>query len=225
LEQTETVVKDLYSTTCELEVSTESFEMSKQLQGDYFEAKIDGTLSLDENQPRVDKIMFVGGSNLSVTNSYLKNGEIFVEGVTKTNVVYLNDETNSLHSVTIEVPFVVSDKASVSCEDAEVEVSALLYDVDVVVKKGREFYFDGKLKINVSYDCQEIEAVISNVNLGSEYPEKDCAVELIFASSGASSWDVAKDAKVKEETILMQNADIVFPLEQDENIIVYYQKR
>lgn len=225
LEKSTNCIKDIYSVCNELEVSTESFEMSRQLAGDYFEAKIDGTLTLDEDKPRVDKIMFVGGSNLTLTNAYVKAGEVFVEGVAKTNVVYLNDETNSLHSVTIEVPFVVSDKSSSSCENPEVSVSAVLYDVDVVVKKGREFYFDGKLKINADYDCQEIGAVISNVNLAGEYPEKDCAIELVFASSGQTAWDIAKVTKVKEDTIMLQNPDVTFPLEKDENIIVFYQKR
>lgn len=225
LEKQETIIKDIYSTTNELEVSTESFEMTKQLQGDYFETKIDGTLSLDEDKPRVDKIMFVGGSNLAITNSYLKGGEVFVEGVSKTNVIYLNDETNSLHSVVIEVPFVVSEKSGANCENATVEsVFAVLYDVDVVAKKGREFYFDAKLKINVNYDCEQVGAVISNINVGAEYPEKDCAIELFFASAGQNSWDLAKSANVKEETIMLQNPEVVFPLEKDENIIIYYKK-
>lgn len=224
-ERSQIVIKDVYSTKCELEVSTESFEMTKEIVGDFFEAKIDGTLSLDEDKPRVDKIMFVGGSNLCLTNSYIKNGEVFVEGVTKTNVIYLNDETNTLHSVVVEVPFVVSDKSSANCEDAQVNASAVLYDVDVVVKKGREFYFDAKLKINVEYDCDEIEAVISRIESASDYPEKDCAIELVFANQGQSSWDIAKSLKVREETICLQNPELVFPLEKDENVIVFYQKR
>ena len=84
---------------------------------------------------------------MAITNSYLKGGEVFVEGVSKTNVIYLNDETNSLHSVVIEVPFVVSEKSSANCENATVEsVFAVLYDVDVVAKKGRDFILMQNLK-------------------------------------------------------------------------------
>lgn len=222
-EKSERIVKDIYSTTCELEVSTESFEMTRQFTSESFETKIDGTLVLDDNQPRVDKIMFVSGSNLMITNAYLKEGEVFVEGVAKTNVVYLNDETNALRGVTIEVPFVVSDKSSI--ETGEVCANAIIYDVDVVVKKGREFYFDAKLKINLSYDCDEIGAVISNVKLASEYAERDCAIELVFASSGQTAWDLAKAVRVSEQTIMINNPEVTFPLEHDENIVVYYQKR
>lgn len=224
MEVSQTVIKDVYSLNNELEVTTESFDMTKKTVGEYFESKIDGNLVLDSDKPRVDKIMFVGGSNLCLTNAYLKNGEVVVEGVTKTNVIYLNDETNSLHSVVIEVPFVVSDKASVDCETADVCAHAILHDVDVVVKKGREFFFDAKIKVQVDYDCEEISAVISKVDLASEYPERDCALELVFASQGQSAWEVAKNLRVSETTILLQNPDLVFPLEKDEGVIVFYQK-
>jgi len=225
LEKTENIIKDIYSVCNELEVSTESFEMTKHYQTEVFESKIDGNLTLDDDKPRVDKIMFVGGSNLTVTNSYIKGEEVFVEGVVKTNVIYLNDETNSLHSVVVEVPFVVSDKASVQNESAIANVKAILYDVDVVVKKGREFYFDAKIRVEASYDCDEIGAIISNISFAGEYEEKDCAIELVLASQGETAWNIAKTVRVREETIMLQNPDVVFPLEKDENIIVYYQKR
>ncbi|MBQ7327441.1 MAG: DUF3794 domain-containing protein [Clostridia bacterium] len=224
-EKTESVVKDLYSTKYELEVSTESFEMTKQLVSESFESKIDGSFVLDATQPRVDKVMFVGGANLSVTNAYLKDGEVFAEGVTKTNVIYLNDETNSLHSVIIELPFVVSDKADIECTNTEVEVDVAICDVDVVVKKGREFYFDAKLKINAQYYCSQIGAVISYAQQSAQYQESDCAIQLVFASEGQSAWDVAKMIRVEEEVIYLQNPEVVFPLEKDTNLIVYYQKR
>ena len=224
-EKVQPVLRDIYSTKNELSISTESFDMSQQLSQDFFEAKIDGTLSLDEDKPRVDKILFVGGTNLSSLNAYTKDGEVFVEGVAKTNVVYLNDETNSLNSVVIEVPFVVSDKVSVSCENPNVEADVSVYDVDVVVKKGREFYFDAKLKAEANYDCENVEAVVSKIETGAELEEKDCALELIFANAGQDSWDIAKAIKVNEDIINLQNPNLKFPLEKDENIVLFYQKK
>ena len=224
-EKTESVLKDIYSTKNELSISTESFDMTEQFQEEFFEAKIDGTLSLDEDKPRVDKILFVGGNNLSTTNAYTKDGEVFVEGVARTNVVYLNDETNSLNSVVIEVPFVVSDKISTPCENPNVEVDVSIYDVDVVVKKGREFYFDAKLKVEANFDCDNVGAVISKIEKGAELEEKDCALELVFANAGQDAWDIAKTLKVNEETISLQNPNLKFPLERDENIVLFYQKR
>ena len=224
LEKPVNVIKDIYCTQNDLQVSTSSFEMSKQYPCELLEAKIDGALTLDEDKPRVDKIMFVGGSNLCVTNSYIKGGEVFVEGVAKTNVVYLNDETNTLHSAVVEVPFVVSDKTDCS-EDAQITVNATLTDVDVVVKKGREFLFDAKLKISLCCCQGTVGAVISSVESGEEYPPRDCAIELVFATTGQTAWDIGKQIKVKEDSIVFQNPDLTFPLEKDESVVVYYKLR
>ena len=218
------VIRDIYSCREDIEISTESFDMTKELNQDFFETKIDGTLNLGEEHPRVDKLMFVAGTNLTISNSYIQNGELYVEGVAKANVVYLNDEENSLHSVTMEVPFVVSDKASVTCDNPEISISAVLYDVDVIAKKGRDLYFDGKLKIHARYDCDEICAVITSANLTGDTIERDCSVELIYAKSGMEAWDIAKQFKVREEVLMLQNPEVVFPLAEDTNVVVYYQK-
>lgn len=224
LERTESVAADLYSTKNELQVSTESFEMTKQLPCELFEEKFDGSLTLDEDKPRVDKIMFVGGSNLALTNFFVKDGELTVEGVAKTNVIYLNDETNSLHSVVVEVPFVVSDKVD-TADGTQVSVNAVLSDVDVVAKKGHEFLFDAKLKIFACFDCLQVGAVISGAEVANEVPERDYGMELVFANAGMTAWDIAKAIRVKEETVLLQNPEVAFPLAADENIVVFFQKQ
>ena len=131
------VIKDLYSTCNEIKVTTSSFDMSKVCKGEVVESKIDGSLTLDEDKPRIDKILFVGGNSVTVSKSYLKDGEVFVEGIAKTYVIYLNDEDNSLNSVQIDIPFLISDKFNVDNADGILSVDAIVCDVDVVANKGR----------------------------------------------------------------------------------------
>ena len=224
-EKEERVVKDLYSTTHKLKATTSSFDMTQNLCNENFETKIDGALTLDGNKPRVDKLMFTSPSNVNITNYYLKDGEIYVEGIVQTNVIYLNDELGELFSVLMEVPFVVSEKTSVENEQASINVQVMICDVDVVVKKGREFLFDAKLKVNVCYDCEKMGAVITKVEQEEEYPERDYAMELYFGQNGQNSWDIAKEMRINEDELLAQNPETNFPLAQDENLILFYQKR
>ncbi len=220
-----TVVKDLYSTKHELSVSTTSFDMTVVCPTTLVEGKIDGTLTLDEESPRVDKIMFVGGNNIAISNSYIANGEINVEGIASTSVVYLNDETGSLHSVQIDVPFVINEKFENQSVDGIIDAEAIVCDVDVVVKKGREFYYDAKVKVSVNYCHPEVSGVISGAEAMEEYDERDYGMELLFAHAGADAWDIAKQARIKEEMLLLQNPEASFPLQEDKNLILFYQKR
>ena len=219
------IISDVYSTKTELKTTTSSFDMTKNLETEFFETKIEGQLSLDEDKPRVDKLIFVGMTNLNVTNSYIKDGEVFVEGIAKTGVVYLNDETNGLYGVDIEVPFIATDKVKVECESANVQVCAVVASNDVVVKKGRDFYFDAKVNFKVEYDCNEYGAVISNIENGADLPEQDGAIEIYYAREGQNAWDVAKSLKVDEQTLYSQNPELIFPLDKEQNIVLFHQKR
>lgn len=223
-EATVTVIKDLYSTANEIKVNTESFDMTVVCPMEEVEGKIDGSLTLDDEKPRVDKIMFVGGNNVVISNSYINDGEINIEGIASTTVVYLNDETNTLNSVQIDVPFVITDKFNHDNIEGILNVDAIVCDVDVVVKKGREFYYDAKIKASVNYCHPAVSGVISEASMLEAYPEKDYGMELLFARAGQEAWDIAKEAKIKEEMLILQNPEVVFPLEEDKNLILFFQK-
>ena len=216
-------IEDMYSTTNEVSLASESFDMTKVCENEILESKIDGGLTLSETQPRVDKIVFNGGNSILVTNAYVANRELTVEGIAKTTVVYLNDDEGSLNSVEIEIPFVISDKTNAS-DDVIVCADAILYDTDVSVKRGREIFFDGKVKVNARVCQEEISATITTAERGEEIAEKDCAMLYVYGKTGETLWEVAKRNKVKEEQLVYQNSDVTFPLVQDTGFILFFQK-
>lgn len=222
-EEEVSVIEDMFSTTSELQMTSESFEMSRLCKSEMIDTKIDGSLSLGEDKPRVDKILFCNGGNILVTNSYVASGELFVEGIAKTTVVYLNDDEGSLNSVEIEIPFVLNDKVSAS-DDANVCVDGIIYDCDVVVKKGRELFFDGKVKINARLCEKEISATIVGAKRGDVFAERDYTMLYVYGKEGESLWDIAKRNKVSQEQLALQNGDVVFPLIQDTGFVLFYQK-
>lgn len=221
--ETMTIVKDLYSTKNEINVTTESFEMMKNINSETLERKIDGTVVLENDKPRIDKILFFGGNSVAITNSFIKEGELTLEGIAKTNVVYLNDDENSWNSIQLEVPFAISDKIGFN-DEGILNVDAVVYDVDVSAKKGREIEYNAKIKANINSYCEQTNAIISEVVQGEKYQEKDCAMEVVFGKKGEELWDISKNIKIKEEQILSQNPDTTFPLTDDCPLIIFYQK-
>ena len=218
-----TVINDLYSTKNEIALTTESFENTVVCPAVNIEDKIEGSLTLEEDAPRVDKVLFASGNGVNLTNVYLQDGQVYIEGIAKTNVVYLNDDTNSLNSVQVDVPFSFSDKFDCEC-DGVLIASAIVSDVDVVVKKGRDLYYDSKVKVTINCSYDNVSAVISQANISEPLSERDYAMEVIFAMSGQSAWDIAKSTHVPVEQVSAQNPDVIFPLEQDTSIVLYYKK-
>jgi hypothetical protein len=223
VEEKESVIKDVYSVSNEIGLTTESFAMTTISPMAEIEGKIEGSMVLDSEFPRVDKLLFSGGGIVSITNSYIRDGEVFIEGVARVTSVYLNDEDSSINSVQLDVPFVLSDKFDVE-EGGVISVDAVVVDEDVVVKKGREFYYDGRVKVSICYSHEIVSSVIASANVIEPFAEKDYAMEVVFASKGSNLWDIAKSVRVKEEQVLLQNPDVAFPIQNDVPIILFYQR-
>ena len=215
------VVEDLYSTECNLNVTTNSYEQTKVYESEYFENKIEGSFTLSEENPRVDKLLTVGGCNVILSNAYVKENELVMEGVVTSTIIYLNDELGSINSVQLEFPFVTENKLSIKGE-LEPSVNIVLCDVDVMVKKGREVYFDAKIKALVNFYEDVQGAVISEVEKGEKYPECDSQMDIYFAKVGESIWEVAKSLKIKEETLFKQNPLLSDPITENNNKIIIY---
>ena len=123
----------------------------------------------------------------------------------------------------LDVPFALKEK--IDCEEgALLNVDAIVCDVDVVVKKGREFYYDAKVKASVNCCHDLLSGVISDAQLIEDERQKDYAMEIIFAPKGKELWDIAKSARVKEEQILAQNPEVIFPCNEDTPLVVFEQR-
>ena len=217
------IINDIYSTASELSVTTSSFEMISQCKMEIVEGKIEGSSTIEDDKPRIDKILFNAGNNVVITNGYIENDEIIVEGIAKTSVVYLNDEDGSINSVQLEVPFAISDKFEGQSEGI-ISIVAVVSDVDVVVKKGRELFYDARVKADVIYSSNQTYGVISGAEKIDLLQQRDYAMEVIFAKAGDELWDIAKKARVHDWQLQSQNPDVTFPLQEDQSLIIFYQK-
>lgn len=221
-EKTVLAVRDLYSTECNLNITTNSYEETRVFESEYFENKIEGSFTLSEENPRVDKLLTVGSSNVIVSNSYVRDGEFVLEGVATATIIYLNDELGTINSVVLEFPFVTENKVSY-LGNVEPEVNIALCDVDVMVKKGRDVYFDAKIKTLVNFSEEVQGAVISGIVKGEKYPEENSQMQIYFARTGESVWNIAKSLKIHEEVLFRQNPELTDPVNDSNNKITIFK--
>lgn len=220
--ETMEVVQDIYSTKHELEIEKTNCKNINFFAPKYFESKIEGNLILSEDETRIDKLLANSAPCLTITNSYFSDGQVVLEGIVNTNVIYLNDEDNQIHSVEMEVPFKVTEKVNIESENVNVEVYAIVTDCDCMAKRGREIFFDCKVKVYAQFCSVADFEVLSKVKEGRMYPVNDSCIEIYFAKAGNTIWDIAKELKITENQILSQNPNLVSPLEKDEKVVIYY---
>ena len=217
------VITDLYSTTNYTLVSTSSYNSTQVCSPIIFEKKVEGSLTLSEEEPRIDKLLAVNYSKVIVTNEFLSNGEYSLSGVVTSNLIYFNEDDSVPCSVDVEIPFVVTTQTELEGEYL-LDLNVSVKDVDVMVKKGRDVFVDATVCVYTNVCKESSSAVISELEYKEELPNKDCAIEIYFAKAGEKVWDIAKGLNIKPEKIYAQNPDISEILESDQKLAIYYQK-
>lgn len=216
------LITDLYSTQNITNTTVSSYDNSIICEPIIFDKKIEGSLTLSDDEPRIDKLLAVNYSKAVVTNEYLENGQYTVGGVILSNLIYFNEDDNMVNSVDVEFPFVVSTQTEYE-GDFLTELDVLVEDVDVMVKKGKDVYIDAVLRVRTKV-CKTVSGVVmSDVEYSEPLPLKDCAIEIYFAKAGEKVWDIAKKLFVSPETIYIQNPNIQEILQSDEKLAIYYK--
>ena len=103
-------------------------------------------------------------------------------------------------------------------------MQTLIHDVDATAKRGRELFVDGKIKASAWFNKTVANAIISDIQRGEEISPNSSAIEIYFAVSGQTLWDIAKDLKVPENVLKNQNPELIEPFNGGEKIIYYNQK-
>ena len=70
----------------------------------------------------------------------------------------------------------------------------------------------------------ELDLALLTPKDAERFAEKDYAMQYVFGKEGEGLWEIAKRNRVKEEQILAQNQDVVFPLIQDTGFVLFFQK-
>ena len=220
--KTISTVSDLFLISNDVFVTNEGYSNCIMQKPEFFEKKIETNVSLTENEPRIDKLLAVTYTQMQIVSDYIKDEQIVVEAIIKANLIYLNDEENKIYSVDIETPIILTTNTEID-KNAQIEVFATLCDVDIMVKNGRDVYVDAIVKVFANVHVCQSCAVISEVSYGDAIQTNTAGIEIYFAKAGDDVWDISKQLKVNPELIEKQNQEIIFPLEKDENISVYYQ--
>ncbi len=217
-------VTDLFSTANELTTTTQSITSIVPQSSLYFNEKINGSVVVDENTPFIDELLGNCCNHVVLASSYVTDETLVVEGIAYTTVLYLNKETNTNHSIEVEIPFSLNLMTHGLNEGSVPLVEISLSDILTRCKRGREIEVNANVDVFADFYTEKAEAVISNVVVGEEKGEPDCVLSVYIAKPGDTLWSVAKYVNMSPDMLLEQNPTLELPLVGGERIIVYRQK-
>lgn len=223
-EEESDVVSDAYSLNCDTTLETNTVNFCKINTPKYTETRIDSSITILEQEPRIARISCVSPNSISLTKTYLNKNNLVVEGFAKACVVYEADDENIvLTSVQAEIPFSVELK-NIAAENENVFVKANICSAQAKAKKGKEIDIDLDLCFVINTFSKTETKIVNNIVIGECSTKSDYALKVHIAPEGTTLWDLCKKLKSSEEDILEQNPDVTFPLNKPTSII-YFNRR
>lgn len=215
---------DAYSITNNLNLVNESFKYTKCIQSICENKTIDCELTLQEEQKRINKIMFVCGETVNVTNSYIQDDKLAVEGIVSANIVYLSDDDNEeICSAVIENPFKVEIVDDL-CKTENIFVKTCIKECTYHAKRGKEISLSFELVIKADiFDTQD-GSYLKDVEIAEEYQKSQYSLQIFFAPENSDAWEIGKQLHCDIGDIEKQNPDLQFPLSKQEQIVYFIQK-
>ncbi len=212
------VVDDLYSTENEVELTTTRRDYNKNIQTKSISDNINGEISLTNKEPAIDEIVSNCNINAEITNSYIKDGNLILEGIISSHLIYIDENKEYSHKH-LELPFVLNTKIEldhIDCLHSQISVS----DCKTKVKRGTIIELDYNVLVCLHIYQKDSREIIDNFTLGKALDFSSYDYQIFLAKPNESLWNLCKRIKISPEDISKYNKDLPLVLNGGEKVII-----
>ncbi len=212
------VVDDMFSCENEIEINRTKRDYCHTSNCTRVEESVSGEISIEESESAIDKVVSNLNITPEITNTYIKDGKIMVEGIISSCVVYL-DENKEYKYKRAELPFIIDTKIKsekLGCVHTTISVC----DCRVKAKRGTIIELDYSVKICVCEFVVESRELLDNFTLGKPLDFGGFDYQIFIARAGESMWDLCKRIKVKPEDLAVTNPNLPLVMEGGEKVVI-----
>lgn len=212
------VVDDMYSTENEIELTTSKRDYNKNLQTEIVTDSINGEITLSSKEPAIDEIISNCNINAEITNSYIKDNFLILEGIVSSHLVYI-DENKEYQQKHLELPFVLNSKIELSqldCLHSQIDV----VDCKTKIKRGTIIELEYGISICLHIYQKDSREIIDNFTLGKALDFSNFDYQIFLAKPNESLWQLCKRIKISPDEIGKYNKDLPLILNGGEKVII-----
>lgn len=212
------VVEDLYSTLNETEPSHTKRDFNKIKTCKSIVETITNETQLTDDETAIDDV--VANLNIvpEITNKYVKDNCLYVEGVISSTIVYL-DENRDYKQKNIELPFIVNTKIEMEKMNS-LHLTVTVVDTHVKAKRGTILEVEYTTQFNICmYESLEVD-LIDNVTIKTPYDFSAYDYQIYLAKPMETMWELAKRIRISPDDLLKYNKDLPLIMEGKEKVIV-----
>ncbi len=212
------IVDDIYSVENDIETKITQREYNKRTENFALSEIISNEVGLSNDEPAVDEILANLNITPEITNTYIKNNTIYLEGVVTSNFTYI-DENKELKHKPIEIPFIVNTKISsetLGCFHNSISV----IDSKLKVKRGTIIEVEYSLFINLLIYEKESHDMVDTYTIGKSIDFSKYDLQIFIAKQNETLWELCKRIKISPNDIHKHNKDLPLVMQGGEKIVI-----
>ena len=212
------VVDDMFSPEFEIETTSSARECTNNVEQFSVSEVVSNETTLSDEETAIDEIVANLSIQPEITNKYVKDNYLFVEGIVSSCLVYV-DENKEYKLKTIEIPFIINTKHQSQNSD-NVHCNICVLDNKVKVKRGTIIEAEYSILINFTMFSKENHNMIDSFKIGKTLDFGNYDYQIYLAKPEETIWELCKRIKVSPTEIGKYNKDLPLICSGGEKIIV-----
>ncbi len=213
-----TLVDDVFSTSNTLTYNTAEREFTKHHETRSTTEVVSNEISLNSTEPAIDEIVCNLNPRVEITNTYLKDEQIHIEGVITSNLTYV-DENKEFKHRELESPFIVNTKISANSFGC-VNSHACVLDTRVKVKRGTIIDVESTLFLTTTVYVKESCKMVDGITLGKALELNKYDFQIYLTKPEETCWDLCKRIKISPDQLTQLNKDLPAVMTGKERVII-----
>lgn len=212
------MIDDMFSTDNDLETIKSQRECTKASERYNISEIISNEITLSENETAIDDVIANLNMVPEITNSYIKDGYLILEGIVTSNLLFIDENKETKHK-DIEIPFIINTKIAMDSLGC-VHTNITIVDNRIKVKRGTIIEVEYTIHASiVIYEKQTYE-MVDSYTLGKPLDFSKYDFQIFIAKQGESMWDLCKRIKISPNDIGKYNKDLPLVMQGGEKVII-----
>ncbi|MBE5741142.1 MAG: DUF3794 domain-containing protein [Clostridiales bacterium] len=212
------VVDDAYSTENEVELALSNREYTKRILKDTLSEVVSNEITLSDNETAIDDILANLDISPEITNSYIKDETLYIEGIISSNLAYIDENKEYKHKQ-IESPFIINTKINMSTLHS-LHNTITVTDCKTKAKRGTIVELEYSLFISLAIYEKESKEMVDNFTLGKPYDFGAYDYQIFLAKPNETIWELCKRIKISTDDIYQYNKNLPLIMEGGEKVVI-----
>ncbi len=216
------VIKDAYSVTKKLNLSTETVMCSN------YKKVITATDSLNvvknmASAKRIDEVLFVGSNYVRVDSTAVVDGNVVITGTITQNVIGKNYDNDDIFNTVVESEFKTTVGGVSDTENLDYDYIVEANCQSIKNKAGQEIAINYNIDVQLNTKSCKTEYFVNEIEEVGDVEPSEYSIFIYKPEPNERVFDIAKRLAVTPDCVLSQNPEIVDgqPIER----VVLYKKK